>query len=114
MMLTGGLNAQINTGNYGGNNNFNNQFDDRLKELKKTKPNDKVKVIIQGIDPRFLTPQAALMQAKFLKKWNHFQGFTMEMKVQDLDKLAAWHLIISVDAPIKSATAADGLEPANS
>src|SRR6266481_4784903 len=108
MMLTGGLNAQNNKGNNGANNNFNNQFDDHLKELKKTKPNDKVKVIIQGIDPRFLTPQAALMQATFLKKWNHFHGFTMELRVKDLDKLAAWHLIISVDAPVKGANAADG------
>jgi len=114
-MFAGGLSAQ-NWGqsNNGANNNFDNQFDDKLQELKKTKPNDSVRVIIQGIDPAFLSPQAAIFQAKFLKKWKNFHGFTMEMKARDLDKLAKWHLIISVDAPMKGHSTADGLEAPNS
>ena len=111
LMLAGGLNAQSLSGislsglslgglsNNGANNN--NQFDNKLTELKKTSPNSKVRVIIQGIDPAYLSPQAALMQATFLKKWKNFHGFTMEVRVMDLDKFAKWHLIFSVDAPVK-------------
>ena len=100
MMFAGGLNAA-------------NKFDSKLEQLKKTNPNDTVRVIIQGIDPAFMSPQAAAVQAKLLKKFKYFHGFTMELKVKDLDKLANWHLIISVDAPIKGHSAADGLEAPN-
>ena len=100
MMFAGGLNAA-------------NKFDSKLEQLKKTNPNDTVRVIIQGIDPAFMSPQAAAVQAKLLKKFKYFHGFTMELKVKDLDKLANWHLIISVDAPIKGHGAADGLEAPN-
>src|SRR5260370_31705150 len=129
MMFASGLTAQNNNGqsskgqsnnganNSGANNNFDDQFDDKLKDLRKKKSNDTVKVIIQGITPAYIPPHVVESWGKLLKQFNHFNGFVMEMKVKDLDKLQdlhkllGWKLRISVDEPLKGQSAIDGLEP---
>jgi serine protease AprX len=107
-----------------------NHIDTKLQQLMKTAPNRKVKVIIQ-VDSAVLSGKGAKFwlqqgqqgqhgqqgQGQFfelLEDFKHLNGFAMKIKPADLNKLPDWHLIISIDEPLKFTSAADGLEPPNS
>ena len=69
-----------------GNLHAGGKFDRKLEQLKKDKPNDTVRVIVQFKDPSVIATKVAKVQAKLLKRFKYFQGFTAVLKVKDLDK----------------------------
>src|SRR5207244_10292664 len=88
--------------------------DKKLEQLKKTRPNDTIRVIIQTKDPASVAAKSAKAQAKLIKRFKHFAGAVVELKVKDLDKLDDLSFLsISIDGPVKGTTAIDGLEAAN-
>ena len=98
-----------------GNLHAGGKFDQKLEQLKKTKPNDTVRVIVQFKDPSAISTKVAKAQAKLSKRFKHFQGFTAELRVKDLDKFDdSSFLSISIDERLQGHSAADGLEAANS
>src|SRR5213593_1062518 len=97
-----------------GNLHAGGRFDRKLEQLKKTKPNDTVRVIVQFKDPSVISTKLAKAQAKLLKRFKHLQGFTAQLKVKDLVNLDDLSFLsISIDEPVKGHNAIDGLEPAN-
>src|SRR5438552_13505773 len=89
------------------------KIDKKLYQARKSKPNDTVRVIIQVRNPAGLSAKALKGQAILIKKFRHFPGGVLEIKLKDLDKLDDSDTIsISSDEPMRG-TSTDGTEAPN-
>src|SRR5436309_4909102 len=102
VMFAAGLNAK------------NHNYDDKLEQLRKSRPNDTVRVIILSTDRNSIEKNAGKV-ARLTHRFQYFPGAVVELRAKDVDKLDHKSFIaISLDAKVQGKNAVDGLEPPNS
>lgn len=102
VMFAAGLNAK------------NHNYDDKLEQLRKSRPNDTVRVIILSTDRNSIEKHSGKV-AKLVHRFKYFPGAVVELRAKDVEKLDDSSFIaLSLDAKVNGKNAVDGLEPPNS